>query len=393
MKFIHNLIVMVLGCLFSLGVVEIGLRVFNYQVLAMHWTVLKKGQSFFQPDKDRIYSIRSAGTEKVYSQYYGVDQLGMRYNFDNQGEKLKDYKTIIAVGDSFTYGHEVGHDEAYPAVLGKKLRENGIEVVVHNAGVSGYGLDQEFLYIKDDLLNRFHPDLLIWNLTKNDFYDADKACLFKKTKSGWKKIITPWQSTLYVEGMLMESAPDWLKKTKIFNLLVAVPKLLAGEERFTFGCSKKNLSYNEVIILMNDKLRYFLKEVVRITDEKDIELLVVIVPFQAYFDNKILSIKDGLMDDYLLLKKTIEESKVNYIDMNFQLVKIYSPQLLSLRREGKVAAERGSEFNILGAKTINLHESMFLDETKKFNSNHLNKFGNQLMAEEVFQMIRAIDIR
>jgi len=275
--------------------------------------------------------------------------------------------------------------------LGKKLRENGIEVVVHNSGVPGYGLDQEFSYIKDDLLNRFHPDLLVWNLSRNDFNDSNDACLFKETKLGWRQIATPWQNTLYIEGRMMELAPSWLKESRIFNLLVTTPKLLSGKERFTFGCSKKDLDYNEIVGLMNEKLKYFLTEIVRITNEKDIELLVVIVPFQDYFDNRIFSKEFRSMNDYLLLKETVEESKVIYIDMNFQLAKIYDTQLLALRKEGRIVAERESESNLLGARIINLHESMFLNEAKGFRFNHLSKFGNQLMAEEVFQLVRRKD--
>ena len=44
---------------------------------------------------------------------------------------------IVALGDSLTAGLGVPRDEAYPAVLQRKLEEAGITLEVVNAGVSG----------------------------------------------------------------------------------------------------------------------------------------------------------------------------------------------------------------------------------------------------------------
>lgn len=44
---------------------------------------------------------------------------------------------IVALGDSLTAGLGLPREDAYPAVLRRKLREAGIELEVVNAGVSG----------------------------------------------------------------------------------------------------------------------------------------------------------------------------------------------------------------------------------------------------------------
>jgi acyl-CoA thioesterase-1 len=44
---------------------------------------------------------------------------------------------IVALGDSLTSGHGIGSHRAFPAVLQKRLDEQGYEFAVHNAGVSG----------------------------------------------------------------------------------------------------------------------------------------------------------------------------------------------------------------------------------------------------------------
>ncbi len=44
---------------------------------------------------------------------------------------------IVALGDSLTAGHQLPADAAFPAVLEKALRGEGLDVTVANAGVSG----------------------------------------------------------------------------------------------------------------------------------------------------------------------------------------------------------------------------------------------------------------
>ncbi|CAB5138463.1 Arylesterase precursor (EC [Olavius algarvensis associated proteobacterium Delta 3] len=45
--------------------------------------------------------------------------------------------TIVAVGDSLTAGYGLSEDQAYPALLEKRLRKNGYPFSVVNAGISG----------------------------------------------------------------------------------------------------------------------------------------------------------------------------------------------------------------------------------------------------------------
>src|SRR6202022_3527031 len=44
---------------------------------------------------------------------------------------------IVLLGDSITAGYGIRQSEAYPAILQKKLKENGYPFEVTNAGVSG----------------------------------------------------------------------------------------------------------------------------------------------------------------------------------------------------------------------------------------------------------------
>jgi acyl-CoA thioesterase-1 len=44
---------------------------------------------------------------------------------------------IVALGDSLTSGRGIGKDAAYPAILQERLKDNGFEYEVVNAGISG----------------------------------------------------------------------------------------------------------------------------------------------------------------------------------------------------------------------------------------------------------------
>jgi len=87
----------------------------------------------------------------------------------NGKDRLKMFggKTILAVGDSFTYGYDVNNHETWPAHLENLLvnRVTGGSLgnyKVINAGVSGYGLDQIILR-GEQLVHKFKPHLMIGN--------------------------------------------------------------------------------------------------------------------------------------------------------------------------------------------------------------------------------------
>jgi len=63
---------------------------------------------------------------------------------------------IVAIGDSFTFGDDVGDDETFPAQLQRSLA--AAEVL--NLGVHGYGHDQMLLRLRRDGLP-YAPDIVL----------------------------------------------------------------------------------------------------------------------------------------------------------------------------------------------------------------------------------------
>jgi acyl-CoA thioesterase I len=73
---------------------------------------------------------------------------------------------VVFLGDSLTAGLGLNEDQAYPALLGKKLQEEGLPVRVINAGVSG-DTTAGGLSRLSWLLNQ-HPDVVVLALGGND---------------------------------------------------------------------------------------------------------------------------------------------------------------------------------------------------------------------------------
>lgn len=97
--------------------------------------------------------------------------------------------TIVAFGDSLTAGYGLPLNESYPAQLEKRLQEEGYNVKVINAGVSGEtskGNNERAEFI----INQ-NPDMIIWGIGGND---ALRALPVSEMKSNMESTINIFQS-------------------------------------------------------------------------------------------------------------------------------------------------------------------------------------------------------
>lgn len=67
---------------------------------------------------------------------------------------------VLVLGDSFAWGYGVGDDEVFSEVLNRLLRESGGRCEVINTGVSGWGTDQEYLYLVNEGFD-YSPDVVV----------------------------------------------------------------------------------------------------------------------------------------------------------------------------------------------------------------------------------------
>jgi tetratricopeptide (TPR) repeat protein len=100
-----------------------------------------------------------------------IDSLGFRGTEDYAVPKPAGARRIAILGDSFTFGADVGDDENYPALLARLLKGRA-EVV--NMGVSAYGIDQMALHFERDGAP-LEPDLVVLGVILDDLFRADRS--------------------------------------------------------------------------------------------------------------------------------------------------------------------------------------------------------------------------
>jgi hypothetical protein len=158
--------------LLSLLMCEASLRVWGFNA---SYTIQIKGLPVGQQelrlelDRHRLYRVKPWPSRSINSWGYRDREFGA---------KRADVFRIVVVGDSFPMGLAVQPKETFPKQLEQQLGE-GYEVL--NLGIQGYGTDQEFVVIQEDVL-RLQPDLVIWSIFPgNDFGDVVNDHLYELT--------------------------------------------------------------------------------------------------------------------------------------------------------------------------------------------------------------------
>jgi len=88
---------------------------------------------------------------------------GVRGRREHGDAKAAGVTRILVLGDSFTFGEDVGDDETYSHHLGEMLPR--AEVI--NLGVHGYGHDQMLIYLQEEI-GRYRPHVVILGFLTGD---------------------------------------------------------------------------------------------------------------------------------------------------------------------------------------------------------------------------------
>ena len=89
---------------------------------------------------------------------------GFRSN--GKQSNIKNGISILALGDSFTFGDDVSDTDTWPAFLEQLTRFK-----VYNAGVSSYGIDQTILRLEEEnLIKKYDPRIIILSIVGDDVH-------------------------------------------------------------------------------------------------------------------------------------------------------------------------------------------------------------------------------
>ena len=89
---------------------------------------------------------------------------------DHSVARVPGRRRLLVLGDSFAWGFGVEREQMFSKVI--EARHPDWEVI--NAGVSGYGTDQEYLYLKERGA-RYRPDVVLLLSVPNDIEDNSRA--------------------------------------------------------------------------------------------------------------------------------------------------------------------------------------------------------------------------
>lgn len=114
----------------------------------------------------RRFTLRPNQRAFTYGATATIDERGFRAN--GEGSQAVDGPTILALGDSFTFGLGVDDRETWPALVEQRMRASGGAVNVLNAGTISYGVFQQLDLLKATLVE-LRPTIVIHGLYWNDY--------------------------------------------------------------------------------------------------------------------------------------------------------------------------------------------------------------------------------
>ncbi len=88
-----------------------------------------------------------------------INSRGLR-DREHAYRKPAGVRRVLVLGDSFAWGYGVGDRDIFPEVLERRFESSGRNWQVINTGVSGWGTDQQYLFLKSEGF-RYEPDVVV----------------------------------------------------------------------------------------------------------------------------------------------------------------------------------------------------------------------------------------
>lgn len=176
-KAISAIVLMLFYVVLMVGVLEIGVRIARAAAPAT-----ASGWFWRVPDAVTGWSLQPNAQGRYFAPMYEYDvdvrinSLGLRADEAIGYAKPEGVFRIMVLGDSFIEALQVKLEESLPQRLGQYYAEKtGRPVQVLNAGVSGWGTDQQLLWLQYEGV-KYSPDLILLAVyPRNDFMNNSEA--------------------------------------------------------------------------------------------------------------------------------------------------------------------------------------------------------------------------
>ena len=173
-KYLANFMLVIISILFSLGICEAVVRIFNLApeiVYIEKWRVRLSDNPVigYEP----IPKLNSTGKSVQFFGYDGrSNNMGYR-DYDHPTKKPDGLTRVAVFGDSVTAGLWINDDnQVYTTIMEQQLKAKHSDISVMNFGVSGYNTRQEVETLKVRGM-QFSPDIVVFAYCLNDRWQDD----------------------------------------------------------------------------------------------------------------------------------------------------------------------------------------------------------------------------
>lgn len=345
-----------------------GRKIVLVLVSAMVTVVVAEGSLGFI-FRETLVSAIDAKTKKIFScyqpdaetVYLTIPENKICERTDKSGYRLHEgassaASAVVFLGDSYVYGNYVDEGHTVPALVQQSLNQKMIGLSVINAGIPGFGIDQEYVHLVRHVLPKVKPKVVFWVVHENDWDEYEYGCLIGHNSD--PTILSARRNTLYWYAVIAPHLPGWAMSSNIYALIhKAIP------ENLTYGCSARlPLSIEQ----QNNKIKKVLQMAIDLGAREGFALRFIYAQGQFAYENVP-------SENY---RYDTEQKLALFRSMNID------PLIVSeaIRQKAQTSADAG---NVTGAKELS-QELFVLDDPSGYGGQHMNETGNRLFAEAVY---------
>lgn len=309
----------------------------------------------------------------------GVDPNGFR----NTPKSIGNNKLIVTFGDSFTWGYRLKDEDSYPSVLQKTILNSKNQVA--NASNPGYGVDQEYVFLKEIIASGKQPNIVLWNINVNDIYDSNSACLYTITKQNNLKELSYKTNLLYIYKSLPKPISESYLVDNFFYRLGTYLTGIKNELRYTPNCTINTNDKTKIKSVFSNKLQLlFSKANLEITQAGG-KLIIVLMPNQFFFQQGLDNAQVEEKINYNHIVNSIKNTSLTFIDLNREL---------SLKLGRDIYDCRYRNLNCKSNHYEDLSQVLFLSEKYDpgidFGERHPTTQNNQFISDIILSRINSL---
>jgi lysophospholipase L1-like esterase len=230
----------------------------------------------YLPHPVRRFTLAPLQVAYTYGAPVVVDARGFRVN---GGEPTSEDtgRTLLALGDSFTFGLGVRDDQTWPAQLESRLRQHTtVPVSVVNAGTISYGVFQELDLLRSSGLAT-RPVMVIHALYWNDFMNAEPP------PPNAPSVVTAdgyfvWDQQVDTRGAVLRAASSVTSRSALFFSLRTVSDRFRNRRTSTYQTAYATMLERGLSASEWDRIDAFYRDLQAIARDNGFSVMAVIMP-------------------------------------------------------------------------------------------------------------------